>query len=203
MPAFMRAHAAVFLLAALPLAVPAPVAMSAEAAGPRTMRLDYFHTGDTSGEWFSFDRVVLEPLAWPGNPRKPIDDTNLGKYYFEVIDRGTNRVLYSRGFASVYGEWETTGEAKEMRRTFSESLRFPAPSGPVQISLQKRDPQNAFREVWTCLVDPKDVYIDGSKPPSPGPVVEIRKTGDPAQKVDFLILGDGYTAAERGKFEKD
>ena len=27
-------------------------------------------------------------------------------------------------------------------------------------------------------------------------------TGDPPSKVDFLILGDGYTAAERGKFEK-
>jgi len=27
--------------------------------------------------------------------------------------------------------------------------------------------------------------------------------GDPAAKVDFLILGDGYTAAERTKFEKD
>ncbi len=26
---------------------------------------------------------------------------------------------------------------------------------------------------------------------------------NPAQKVDFLILGDGYTEAERGKFEKD
>ena len=35
--------------------------------------------------------------------------------------------LYSRGFSSIYGEWETTGEAKEMNRTFSESLRFPAP----------------------------------------------------------------------------
>ena len=33
--------------------------------------------------------------------------------------------------------------------------------------------------------------------------IEIEKNGDPATKVDFLILGDGYTAAERGKFEKD
>ena len=39
--------------------------------------------------------------------------------------------------------------------------------------------------------------------PRPGPLIEIQKIGDPPQKVDFLILGDGYTAAERGKFEKD
>ena len=59
-----------------------------------------------------------------GNPQKAIDDTNLGKYLFEVIDRGTNRLLYSRGFASIYGEWETTDEAKGANRTFHESLRF-------------------------------------------------------------------------------
>src|SRR5438552_1987740 len=27
--------------------------------------------------------------------------------------------------------------------------------------------------------------------------------GNPGKKLDLLILGDGYTAAERGKFERD
>ena len=179
------------------------MAATASAAAPRTMRVDYFHTGNAAGEVFSLDRVVLEPLPWPGNPKRPLDDTNLGKYFFEVVDRGTNRVVYSRGFASVYGEWELTDEAKDARRTFSESLRFPAPAGPVQIVLKKRDAVNAFREIWTFTLDPKDIFIDSSAPASPGPLIEIQKSGDSADKVDFLILGDGYTAAERGKFEKD
>src|SRR5262245_14158720 len=96
-----------------------------------TMRLDYYHTGTASQETFSVDRVVIEPLPWPGNPQKNIDELNLGKYLFEVRDRATNRLLYSRGFASIYGEWETTDEAKSENRTFSESLRFPAPKTPV------------------------------------------------------------------------
>jgi hypothetical protein len=167
------------------------------------MRLDYYHTGNATQEMFSVDRVVIEPTAWPGNPQKNIDDTNLGKYFFEVIDRNTNRVVFSRGFASVYGEWETTDEARSINRTFHESLRFPAPGSPVQIILKKRDANNAFREIWSMVIDPKDMFIDTSKPPSPGPLIEIEKNGDPATKVDFLILGDGYTAAERGKFERD
>ncbi len=117
------------------------------AAPPRTMRVDYFHTGNADSEVFSVDRVVLEPLPWPGNPARPLDDTNLGKYFFEVVDRTTNRTLYSRGFASIYGEWETTDEAKTARRTFSESLRFPAPERPVQIVLKERAPDNSFREI--------------------------------------------------------
>jgi hypothetical protein len=34
-------------------------------------------------------------------------------------------------------------------------------------------------------------------------VLEILRGGDPAGKLDLLLVGDGYTAAERGKFEKD
>jgi len=169
----------------------------------RTMRLDFYHTGNSTEEVFSLDRIVVEPLAWPGNPRRTFDDTNLGKYLFEVRDLKTNRILYSRGFASIYGEWETTDEAKTLRRTFQESLRFPTPDAPAQVILKKRDARNQFREVWTATVNPKDVFIDRSKPRAPAPLIEIQRSGDPASKVDFLILGDGYTAAEQKKFEAD
>jgi hypothetical protein len=179
------------------------VLLAALAAAPATLRVDYFHTGTAREERFSLDRVVVEPTPWPGNPASPVDETNLGKYLFEVRDRETNRLLYSRGFASIYGEWETTAEAGRIHRTFHESLRFPAPAGPVQVILKKRDRSNAFVEIWTVTVDPRDMFVDRSRPPSPGPLIEIQKSGDPAKKVDLLILGDGYTAAERGKFEKD
>jgi len=82
------------------------------------MRFDYFHSGNAKEERFSWGRVVLEPLEWPGNPAHPLDDLNLGRYFFEVRDAATGRPLYSRGFASIYGEWETTEEAKTIDRTF-------------------------------------------------------------------------------------
>lgn len=185
------------------LCVLLPLAAFAQSAAPRTLRLDYYHTGNATHEMLSVDRVVLEPLPWPGNPAKPIDETNLGKYLFEVRDRATNRLLYSRGFCSIYGEWETTDEAKSGNRTFQESLRFPVPAAPVQISLKKRDAANGFRELWSMVVNPKDMFVDTARPLAPGALIEIEKNGDPATKVDFLILGDGYTAQERQKFEAD
>ena len=172
-------------------------------AAPGTMRLDYFHTGNDKQEFFSVDRLVIEPLPWAGDLSKSIDNTNLGKYFFEVRDQKTKRVVYSRGFASIYGEWETTDEAKTMMRTFSESLRFPAPDAPIEIIVKKRDARNAWRDAWSVKVDPRDIFIDRAKPSSPAPLIEIQKSGDPATKVDFLILGDGYTASETKKFEAD
>jgi hypothetical protein len=172
-------------------------------AAPRTFRVDYFHTGNATQEFFSLERLVVEPLPWPGHPARAVDETNLGKYLFEVRDLKTNRLVYSRGFASIFGEWETTSEAATSYRTFSESLRFPSPDGPVQVVLKKRDPSNAFRELWTLRVDPKDPFVDTAAPPSPGPLIKLLENGPSQDKVDFLILGDGYTEAERGKFEKD
>jgi len=179
------------------------LATSASAAAPRAFRVDYFHTGNATEERFSLDRVVIEPLPWPGHPARTVDETNLGKYLFEVRDRDTNRLLFSRGFASIYGEWETTSEAKSQHRTFHESLRFPAPERPVQVLLKKRDARNAFRELWSLVVDPKGMFVDPSSPPAPGPLLKLLESGPPEQKVDLLILGDGYTEAERPDFEKD
>jgi hypothetical protein len=179
----------------------AAVAMAA--APPRTLRVDYFHTGTSSEERFSLDRVVLEPLPFPGRPDRPIDDTNLGKYFFEVRDLATQKVLYSRGFASIFGEWELTEEARKAHRTFSESVRFPAPAAPVQLVVKKRDAERVFREAWSVVVDPRDRLVDDARPPSPGPVLALQDSGDPATKLDLLLLGDGYTEKERAKFEKD
>jgi hypothetical protein len=172
-------------------------------AAPETMRLDYYHTGNAKQEMFSIDRVLIEPLPWPGNTAKNIDNSNLGKYLFEVKDQGTQRLLYSRGFASIYGEWETTDEASKVARTFHESLRFPAPSAPVEIILKKRDAKNVFQQIWSITVDPKDIFIDRSRTSPPAPLITIQKMGEPETKVDFLILGDGYTTDEIKKFEAD
>jgi hypothetical protein len=191
------------LLASLALLVLPLVLTSVARQTPRTMRLDFYHTGNSAGEVFSLDRAVVEPLPWPGNPRRAVDDSNLGKYFFEVRDAKSDRVLYSRGFASIYGEWETTDEAKTARRTFHESLRFPAPESPVKIVLKKRDAKNVFQEVWNLDLDPADPFIDRSTPKPPAPLIEIQKKGDSASKVDFLIIGDGYTASEAAKFERD
>jgi hypothetical protein len=168
-----------------------------------TMRVDYYHTGNAVQEQFSLDRVVVEPRPWAGNPAKPIDGTNRGIYFFTVTDVATGKLQYSRGFNSIYGEWETTGEAQKMNRTFSESLRFPAPSQLVRITLEKRDKKNEFQSMWDFTVDPADKFIVHEKPMNVGPLIKLHEAGDPAQKIDLLILGDGYTVAERGKFERD
>jgi hypothetical protein len=177
---------------------------SIASAASGTLRIDYYHTGNAKEERFSLDRVVHEPLPWPGNPARPIDDTDRGKYFFEVVDASSGTVVYSRGFSSIYAEWETTAEASTADRTFSESLRFPLPEHPVRVVVKRRDAKNQFRNVWTVAVNPADpLIVRHAEAPDAGAVIKLHESGDPAKKLDLLILGDGYTARERAKFERD
>jgi len=176
--------------------------LAAAAAEPRTLRLDYVHSGSATEERFALTGLALEG-PWPGPADRRIDDTNLGPYLFEVVELKGNRVWYSRGFASIYGEWETTGEAKERSRAFGESLRFPEPPGAVQVVVKKRGPRNEWREAWSVVVDPADPSVDRAGPPPGVTVWAVIQNGEPRDKVDLLLLGDGYTAAEMEKWHAD
>jgi hypothetical protein len=195
------------ILAALLLAAGAvhAAAPSPEAATttPRTLRVDIQHSGDAKSEHYALDRVVVEPLPWPGNPARPLDDTNRGSQKFEVVDAGSGRVLYSRGYSTVFGEWRTTDEANSVQRSFQESLRFPMPAAPVRVDVYGRDAGNRFVKQWSVPVDPAALDVERVAMPSPAEPIAIRHNGDPARKVDLLLLGDGYTAAQMDKFRAD
>jgi hypothetical protein len=168
----------------------------------KTMRVDYFHTGGMGTEIVSLDRIVSDG-PWAGSVTQLVDGTSLGKYRFLVHDAADGRLLYSRGFASIYGEWETTAEARETHRTFHESLRFPWPKAHVRIVLEQRSAANAFEPFAELEVDPADRHVNPADLAPLGDVWTVFEHGPPQQKVDLVVLGEGYTADELPKFHDD
>lgn len=167
-----------------------------------TMRMDLYHTGDAGEEHFSYD-IALNDGIWSGSCTQLIDPFRLGLYMLEVTDAASGQLLYSRGFASIFGEWQTTPEAAEQWGTFMESLRFPWPKKVVNVVVSKRNAQNEFVQIWHYAVDPKARNVNSSVLTHTEKVTVIHGTGSPAEKVDFVILGDGYSHAESEKFRND
>ncbi len=204
----VRIYALSIAFVALTLAGPAPARVGAAPSDfddlftNKTMRVDYFHTGREGTEIVSLDQVVSDG-PWAGSRTRLVDDTNLGTYLFMVSDVATKRPIYSRGFSSVYAEWETTPEAKERYRTFGESLRFPWPKKVVQVSLQKRQPDMTFREIWSTAVDPGSRFVNAADRAPAGHVETIFENGPPSEKVDLLLISEGYTEKELPKFRAD
>ncbi len=175
--------------------------LSAQSPQPTTWRLDYFHTGGPGLEAFSLDRIVVEPLTFPGYTKGFVDPLMTGDYRWEVRT-AAGAVTYARGFSSIFAEWITTEEAGQINRTFHESLRFPGPAEPVDVIILRRTSDGTYGTVWTQRVDPADMFIHRADP-AKQELIPIERNGDPAVSVDILLLGDGYTAAEREKFVSD
>ncbi|MCB1057924.1 MAG: peptidase M64, partial [Acidobacteria bacterium] len=168
-----------------------------------TWRLDLFHSGTAGEEHFAVDSVRREG-PWPGSRVQLEDTSGLGKYFLEVRDGATHRVLFSHGFASIYGEWETTGEAqKGVWRTIHESVRFPEPRRPVDVVLKKRQDDGSFGEIYSTPIDPAGRTVDRSPIPEVGEAWTVLEGGPVETSVDLLILGDGYTAGDSDVFEAD
>ena len=165
-----------------------------------TMRLDYFHTGTASEEHFSIDRIVNDG-AWAGSKTVLIDKLNRGLYFLKISDTTTNSVVYSRGFASIFGEWQTIGDSNW--GTFHESVRFPWPKLPVNLTIEKRDEKNEFVSVWSTVIDPKARIVNPSLLKNKYFIFPYIENGNSSDHVDIVILGDGYAVSEMEKFHMD
>ena len=167
------------------------------------MRLDYYHTGDAAQEVFSVDRVVIEPLPWPGDPAQAIDSSNLGKYLFEIRDCKDEATAV---FARVCVDLRRVGN--DRRSEDDEAHVSGVAALPCSGSASQRRPEEARREERLSGHLDHDDRSGGPvcrsiEARAPAPLITIQKTGEPETRVDFLILGDGYTAAEAKKFEAD
>ncbi len=168
-----------------------------------TLRVDYFHTGAAGEEIVALDRVHRQG-TWAGSLVHLVDCLDLGRYLAVATDVASGEVIFSRGFDSYFGEWATTGPAAAgVRRTYHESVLMPLPKTPIRFSLEARRTDGTMAEIFATEIDPAAVEVRRDPAPADAVVIEAAIAGDPHACLDIAILGEGYTAAEAGKFDRD
>jgi len=168
-----------------------------------TLRIDYFHTGDSSEEFITIDRIYEEG-KWAGNPNRLIDELNYGRYGVKVYDVGSNKLIYSRGFCCIFGEYKTTAPAGEgIKGTYHQSALIPFPKRRVLFVLERRDRRNVPHPLFIRKIDPSSVNIIKEAADERDKVFIALKTGKPSEKVDFVFVAEGYTADQYDKFTRD
>lgn len=167
----------------------------------KTLRLDYFHTGDSINDFYSFDELIEEPF-WGGSKVNLIDQFDYGKYKFIVKDAETGKEIYTRTYSTLFGEWQTTEEAKLTSKTFSETVTFPFPKNKVTVEFYSRDRKNILHKKFEYIVDPENYFIKKERI-SEYHNFRVHYSGDPSVKVDLAIIPDGYTKEEIEKFRED
>lgn len=165
------------------------------------LRIDYYLFGNSDTVSYALDKLLKEP-KWGGPRTQLVDEMNYGMYYIEVTPENSDLVLYSHGYCLLFGEWQTTDEAKKTNKGFHESVVIPFPKKPVNVTFYSK--KNSLEPVkqMKIAVNPDDYFI---KPAPRLPYAIYNVYGDyPVDKaVDIVLLPDGYTEQEMGKFVQD
>lgn len=166
----------------------------------KTLRLDYFHCGNAETDQFFFDELIQEPY-WAGSKTNLINIKGYGNHLVEVHTAATGELIFSRGFSTLFSEWQTTPEAKTTSCCYPESVVMPFPREKVVVSIQSRNRKGVFEKKFEYTVDPKSYFI--KKEREKLPVFDVVKSGDPAKKIDIVLLPEGYTEDQQNLFKED
>ena len=89
-----------------------------------SLRIDYSLTGNNKTTTYALKELIREPY-WSGSKTNLIDTLEFGNYIVKVFEAGSDKLLFSKGYQTLYGEWQTTDEAKLLSKTFDESVIVP------------------------------------------------------------------------------
>ncbi len=169
----------------------------------KTMRIDYFHVGNSSEELITIDKIYKEGV-WAGSKKKLIDPFPYGKYRVKIFSLNKNILLFSRGFDSYFGEYKTTGDAgKGIKKSYHESALIPFPKKEIIFTLERVSNKGENSILIREEIDPSSVNIIREKRKRDITVFNIHNTGNPSERVDLVIVAEGYTKNDREKVKRD
>jgi len=167
----------------------------------QTLRYDYYHSGSVEAEYFMNDEMILEGI-WSGNKKNLIDPFDYGSCKVMVYDSTSGKLIYTRQFSTMFVEYQATEEATMQCGNFSESFLMPLPKKTVKIEFYSRGKNMEWVNHYEGFINPKRDEMK-IKPENAFPFETILNSGNPAKKLDLVILPEGYTEAEMQKFLDD
>lgn len=168
----------------------------------KSLRIDFALSGNLQHQSAAIQQLREEPI-WGGPQKNLIDQFNYGGYYINVYDKATNKLIYSRGFNTLFEEWRSTEQAKTETQSWTNSASIPYPKAPVYIEITAREKSDMqFHPLLKQEVDPKSIFIDRGKLKE-NKIYSVQNNGSSTEKVDLVFIAEGYTAAEQEKFIAD
>jgi len=167
----------------------------------KVLRFDYMLAGNST-KTTVYPVGMKEEALFGGSKTQMIDPFGFGNFKYEIYDIPENKLIYSRGFCTLYQEWQTTAEAKVLERSFYEVATMPFPKNKVRFVISIREREGSFKKLYETEIDPSDYFIRKEKPAVAG-VTKIHYSGDPATAVDLVFIAEGYKTDEINKFRDD
>ncbi|MCG8412514.1 MAG: IgA Peptidase M64 [Bacteroidales bacterium] len=165
-----------------------------------SLRVDFLFSGNSKAEHIFLNKLKKEPF-WGGSRINLVDTFNYGKYKFEVIDKASSSIIFSKGFCTLFEEWQTITEAKTLNKAMPQTINLPYPKKEVVLKLYSRNKNGIFKQVFELEINPKNYFINPEKYFTQ--TEKLIDNGESSQKIDLAFIAEGYTTNEMNKFKND
>lgn len=168
----------------------------------KTLRVDFQFAGDANNTEVYFKQMKQEP-HYAGPKKNLVSKFNYGTYRYSLYDLKSGKLIFSKGFNSLYNEWITTAEAKNIKRSFYHTATMPFPKHKVKFVVESRTFKTGkFEKIFEYEINPRSYFINREEP-NYCKVCKIHHSGESTQCLDIAFIAEGYTKEEMPKFRKD
>lgn len=165
-----------------------------------TLRIDYTFAGNADVQYVALNNLSSTEGWW--GRRTNLDSVPLKGNGDLTLYDAEGKVIYKTSFSSLFQEWITTPEAKDITQSFEFTLLVPMPREKATAELVLRD--NTGKESrLKHTINPNDVLIRDRSKTEALPHRYLHRGGDSKEAIDVVILAEGYTAEEMALFMAD
>jgi len=165
------------------------------------LRINFLHSGTRYEQNIEIKNFKKDPF-WGGSKKNILPVYQFGTYKIEIFDPISDKLIFSSGYSTLFEEWITTNDAKTNMVIFEESVVIPFPQNKIKIVFSCRDTMNVFYPLYEMIIDPESILFEKNDLLN-AKSYRIYYSGDYSQKVDLVILAEGYCKKEKKKFLND
>lgn len=177
------------------------LAFAQDGGALRTLRVDYVFCGNSREVKIYLDNLHDAGPWWGRQVNLDKMPPVRGNGSIVMRDAESGKVLYANTFSTLFQEWLMTEEATAVSKSFENVFLLPMPAGKADVTVSLTNEKGETTATLTHRVDPQDILISKTHPSPQGRQVEyIFGKGSSREKIDVVIVAEGYTAAEKDKF---
>lgn len=176
-----------------------PLSAEGVAEWDRTLRVDYQFSGNAREQHISLGELCSF-AGWAGRTVNMDRVPMRGNGDITLSDARSGEVLYKQSFTTLFQEWVTTDEARQLSRSFENTFLLPMPHDSARVTVNLYGMDQQLQTSFTHTVRPDDILIRRLDRAGVTLHRYLLKSGSPQEKIDVAIVAEGFTAAEMDAF---
>lgn len=167
----------------------------------RTLRADFIFSGTDKTQSISLSQLS-DAGVWAGRQVNMDKLLLAGNGQVSLLDANSGKLLYINSFSTLFQEWQNTEEATRRQMAFENVFLLPMPDSAAVLRVELFDHKGKRSAIQEFDVNPADILIRRQEKQA-APHRTLMSNGSSSQKIDLVIVAEGYTAAEAEIFYQD